>query len=133
VFSEWNQGELESFLVEITANIFTVSDPLGGSSGGALVGKILDKTGMKGTGKWTVQQAAELAVAAPTIATSLDGRYLSGLKDERVAAAGVLEEEGMPSGLLDKVSVDKKLLVDRVRQALYASKICSYAQGMNLI
>jgi 6-phosphogluconate dehydrogenase len=120
-------------LVEITADIFTVSDPLGGSSGGALVGKILDKTGMKGTGKWTVQQAAELAVAAPTIATSLDGRYLSGLKDERVAAAGVLEEEGMPSGLLDKVSVDKKLLVDRVRQALYASKICSYAQGMNLI
>jgi 6-phosphogluconate dehydrogenase len=133
VFAEWNQGELESFLVEITADIFTVSDPLGGSSGGALVDKILGKTGMKGTGKWTVQQAAELAVAAPTIAASLDGRYLSGLKDERVAAAGVLEGEGMSSGLLDKVSVDKKLLVDRVRQALYASKICSYAQGMNLI
>ncbi|KAG2561959.1 6-phosphogluconate dehydrogenase, decarboxylating 2, chloroplastic [Panicum virgatum] len=132
VFAEWNKGELESFLVEITADIFTVADPLDGS-GGALVDKILDKTGMKGTGKWTVQQAAELAVAAPTIAASLDGRYLSGLKDERVAAAGVLEEEGMPAGLLEKINVDKKVLVDRVRQALYASKICSYAQGMNLI
>ncbi|PVH34224.1 hypothetical protein PAHAL_8G175500 [Panicum hallii] len=132
VFAEWNKGELESFLVEITADIFTVADPLDGS-GGALVDKILDKTGMKGTGKWTVQQAAELAVAAPTIAASLDGRYLSGLKDERVTAAGVLEEEGMPAGLLEKINVDKKELVDRVRQALYASKICSYAQGMNLI
>uniref|UniRef100_A0A804NLI1 6-phosphogluconate dehydrogenase, decarboxylating n=1 Tax=Zea mays TaxID=4577 RepID=A0A804NLI1_MAIZE len=135
VFAEWNRGELESFLVQITADIFTVADPLdgSGSGGGALVDRILDKTGMKGTGKWTVQQAAELAVAAPTIAASLDGRYLSGLKDERVAAAGVLEEEGMPAGLLETVNVDKKVLVDRVRQALYASKICSYAQGMNLL
>ncbi|VAH09811.1 unnamed protein product [Triticum turgidum subsp. durum] len=133
VFAEWNKGELESFLVEITADIFTVADPLEGSTGGALVDKILDKTGMKGTGKWTVQQAAELAVAAPTIAASLDGRYLSGLKDERVAAASVLEEEGMPVGLLEKINVDKKVLVDRVRQALYSSKVCSYAQGMNLL
>uniref|UniRef100_A0A0E0MFH9 6-phosphogluconate dehydrogenase, decarboxylating n=1 Tax=Oryza punctata TaxID=4537 RepID=A0A0E0MFH9_ORYPU len=133
VFTEWNRGELESFLVEITADIFTVSDPLDGSGGSGLVDKILDKTGMKGTGKWTVQQAAELAIAAPTIAASLDGRYLSGLKDERVVAAGVLEAEGMPSGLLETINVDKKMLVDRVRQALYASKICSYAQGMNLL
>ncbi|VAH22022.1 unnamed protein product [Triticum turgidum subsp. durum] len=133
VFAEWNKGELESFLVEITADIFTVADPLEGSTSGALVDKILDKTGMKGTGKWTVQQAAELAVAAPTIAASLDGRYLSGLKDERVAAASVLEEEGMPVGLLEKINVDKKVLVDRVRQALYSSKVCSYAQGMNLL
>lgn len=71
VFSEWNKGELESFLVEITADIFAVKDDL---ADGYLVDKILDKTGMKGTGKWTVQQAAELSIAAPTIAGSLDSR-----------------------------------------------------------
>ena len=71
IFDEWNKGELESFLIEITADIFKVKDDLGE---GELVDKILDKTGMKGTGKWTVQQAAELSVAAPTIAASLDCR-----------------------------------------------------------
>lgn len=75
-FTEWNRGELESFLIEITADIFSVADDKGE---GELVDKVLDKTGMKGTGKWTVQQAAELSIAAPTIATSLDLRYLSGL------------------------------------------------------
>ncbi|KAE9451104.1 hypothetical protein C3L33_17003, partial [Rhododendron williamsianum] len=110
VFSEWNKGELLSFLIEITADIFKIKDDKGD---GYLVDKVLDKTGMKGTGKWTVQQAAELSIAAPTIASSLDSRFLSGLKEERVEAA--------------------KKLVDDVRQALYASKICSYAQGMNLI
>ena len=74
-FFEWNKGELESFLIEITADIFSVPDDKGE---GQLVDKVLDKTGMKGTGKWTVQQAAELSVAAPTIATSLDLRFLSG-------------------------------------------------------
>ncbi|KAK9142236.1 hypothetical protein Syun_011636 [Stephania yunnanensis] len=102
VFGEWNRGELESFLIEITADIFRVRDE---EEGGELVDKILDKTGMKGTGKWTVQQAAELSVAAPTIAASLDCRG----------------------------GIDRKRLVDDVRQALYASKICSYAQGMNLL
>ncbi|KAK9102490.1 hypothetical protein Sjap_019744 [Stephania japonica] len=87
VFGEWNRGELESFLIEITSDIFRVRDR---DEEGELVDKILDKTGMKGTGKWTVQQAAELSVAAPTIAASLDSRYLSGLKEERVAAAEVL-------------------------------------------
>ena len=72
IFEVWNRGELESFLIEITADIFKVKDELGE---GELVDKILDKTGMKGTGKWTVQQAAELSVAAPTIAASLDCRY----------------------------------------------------------
>lgn len=71
IFDEWNSSELESFLVEITADIFKVKDEL---ADGELVDKILDKTGMKGTGKWTVQQAAELSVAAPTIAASLDCR-----------------------------------------------------------
>lgn len=87
---------------------------------------------MKGTGKWTVQQSAELSVAAPTIASALDGRFLSGLKDERVKAAAFLEAQGVPAAAAP-ASVDKKQLVADVRAALYASKICSYAQGMNLI
>jgi 6-phosphogluconate dehydrogenase len=99
---------------------------------GALVDKIQDKTGMKGTGKWTVQQSAELSVAAPTIASALDGRFLSGLKDERVKAAAFLEAQGVPAAAAP-AGVDKKQLVADVRAALYASKICSYAQGMNLI
>ncbi|KAK9149167.1 hypothetical protein Scep_007924 [Stephania cephalantha] len=139
VFGEWNRGELESFLIEITADIFRVRDEEDEEEeGGELVDKILDKTGMKGTGKWTVQQAAELSVAAPTIAASLDCRYLSGLKEERVAAAEVLRGAGMESeedllGSLRRGGIDRKRLVDDVRQALYASKICSYAQGMNLL
>lgn len=126
IFDEWNRGELESFLVEITADIFKVKDPLGE---GELVDKVLDKTGMKGTGKWTVQQAAELSVPVPTIAASLDCRFLSGLKDEREAASNVYKDVG---GVVGN-GVDKKRLIDDVRQALYASKICSYAQGMNLL
>lgn len=128
-FTEWNQGELDSFLIEITADIFAVKDDKGE---GELVDKILDKTGMKGTGKWTVQQAAELSIAAPTIAASLDSRFLSGLKEERIAAAEIFKQYGV-GDILAKKNVDKKQLVDDVRKALYASKICSYAQGMNLI
>ena len=133
IFAEWNRGELESFLVEITADIFRVKDEFGD---GELVDKVLDKTGMKGTGKWTVQQAAELSIAAPTIAASLDGRYMSGLKEERESAAAALREAGLKEdeqlgGV--KKGIDKKRLIDDVRQALYASKICSYAQGMNLL
>eukprot|EP01018_Ginkgo_biloba_P020020 Gb_02926 [translate_table: standard] len=129
-FSEWNRGELESFLVEITADIFRVKDDYGD---GELVDKILDKTGMKGTGKWTVQQAAELSVAAPTIAASLDCRYLSGLKEEREAAAKIFREAGLTDVLAGGDVVNKKQLIEDVRKALYASKICSYAQGMNLL
>lgn len=128
-FAEWNRGELESFLIEITADIFSVKDDL---ADGELVDKILDKTGMKGTGKWTVQQAAELSIAAPTIAASLDSRFLSGLKEEREVAANIFKEHGL-SDVLGSKNVDKKQLVDDVRKALYASKICSYAQGMNLL
>ncbi|EFJ20653.1 hypothetical protein SELMODRAFT_168478 [Selaginella moellendorffii] len=128
-FAQWNKGELESFLIEITSHIFSVKDDKGD---GELVDKVLDKTGMKGTGKWTVQQAAELSVAAPTIEASLDSRFLSGLKEERVAAAKNFKELGV-SDILAPSNVDKKELIDGVRKALYASKICSYAQGMNLI
>eukprot|EP00899_Mesostigma_viride_P010370 jgi/Mesvir1/19334/Mv10392-RA.1 len=126
VFSDWNKGELESFLIEITAKIFAKQDDRGT---GSLVDKILDKTGQKGTGKWTVQQAAEVSVAAPTIASSLDGRYLSGLKEERVAASQVYAGLKLPP----MAPADKKALIKAVREGLYASKICSYAQGMNLI
>ena len=90
---------------------------------------------MKGTRKWTVQQAAGLPIAAPTIVASLDCRYLSGLKEERENTATVLKEAGL-SDELERTSVsgvDKKRLIDDVRRALYASKICSYAQGMNLM
>ncbi|CAH9114970.1 unnamed protein product [Cuscuta europaea] len=130
VFSEWNKGELLSFLIEITADIFGIKDD---KADGYLVDKVLDKTGMKGTGKWTVQQAAELSVATPTIASSLDSRFLSGLKEERVKAAKIFKSGGIGDVIADQVVVDKKQLIDDVRMALYASKICSYAQGMNLI
>lgn len=131
VFTEWNKGELLSFLIEITADIFGIKDDKGD---GHLVDKVLDKTGMKGTGKWTVQQAADLSVAAPTIEASLDARFLSGLKDERVEASKVFKSGGLDDILAEaEQTVDKAKLIDDVRKALYASKICSYAQGMNLI
>ncbi|CAI5507215.1 unnamed protein product [Closterium sp. Naga37s-1] len=134
VFTSWNKNELESFLVEITADIFAVKDDRAAPGETKfLVDAILDKTGMKGTGKWTVQQAAELSIAAPTIAASLDSRYISGLKDERVAASAVFAAAGLSDGAGAVSGVDKAQLVDDVRKALYASKVCSYAQGMNLI
>jgi 6-phosphogluconate dehydrogenase len=134
-FTEWNQAELDSFLIEISALILAKQDDQK-TNGGALVDKILDKTGMKGTGKWTVQQAAELSVAIPTVASSLDARFLSGLKDERVAAEKVYVAAGLAPADATKPALsaeEKQALVDDVRAALYASKICSYAQGMNLI
>ena len=132
-FLSWNEGDLSSFLVEITAAILVKPDDQQGKDG-FVVDKILDKTGMKGTGKWTVQQAAELSVACPTIATALDGRCISGLKSEREAASKFLEAQGVPAaGAPPGLAVDKAALVADVRAALYASKICSYAQGMNLI
>ncbi|KAG6396156.1 hypothetical protein SASPL_142298 [Salvia splendens] len=126
VFTEWNKGELQSFLIEITADIFGIKDD---KADGYLVDKVLDKTGMKGTGKWTVQQAAELSIAAPTIEASLDSRFMSGLKEERTEAAKVFNF----GEIISPEKVDKEKLIHDVRQALYASKICSYAQGMNLI
>ena len=130
VFSEWNQTELKSFLIEITSIILTVKDE--GSNDEYILDKIVDKTGSKGTGKWTVQQAADLATAAPTITASLDGRYMSALKYQRVKACGFYKDLDVKTPT--KVpGIDKGQLVDDVRKALYASKICSYAQGMNII
>ena len=126
VFAAYNTTELDSFLIEITAKIFAKKDP---ESGGYVVDTILDKTGSKGTGKWTIQEAAELAIPAPTISAALDARYLSALYDQRQAASSILkgpEVKAIPAG-------ERKQLVEDVRHALYAAKICSYTQGMNLI
>jgi len=125
-FGAWNRSELQSFLIEITSKIFTKKDDQG--TGKMLVELIVDATGMKGTGKWTVQQASELAAPIPTIASSVEARIVSAQRAERLAASKILS--GPKPG---PANVDKKQLIDDVRHALYASKICSYAQGMNLL
>jgi len=124
IFDTWNQGELSSFLIEITANIFTKID---NETGQPLVDLILDKAGQKGTGKWTSQNALDIGAAIPTITAAVDGRIISSIKEERAAAAKVL------SGPATKFNGDRQKLIDAVRAALYASKICSYAQGMALL
>src|SRR5438477_2726059 len=125
IFDQWNRGPLESFLIEITAHIFRVKDP---ESGAPLVEKVLDKAGQKGTGKWTAQVALDLTVPIPTIAAAIDARVLSSMKDERVAASKVLH------GPAEKPDIaDRKQFIADVHDALYVSKICSYAQGMALI
>jgi 6-phosphogluconate dehydrogenase len=125
-FTEWNKGELKSFLVEITSQIFTVKDD---DQKGYLVDQILDKSGMKGTGKWTVQESAENAVPCPTVGSALDARCMSGMIEQRRIAAGILKGPS-PQPISGS---EKHALIQEVRDALYASKICSYAQGMNLI
>ena len=125
-FQEWNAGELQSFLIEITADIFKTKDPDGA---GELLDKVLDQGAMKGTGKWTVQDAAEIDVAIPTIATSVEMRVLSSKKADRVAVSKVLKGP-TPAPVS---AADKKQLIADVRAALYASKACSYAQGMELL
>lgn len=125
IFHRWNQGELSSYLIEITAKILDRKDDITGQ--GHVVDYILDKTGMKGTGRWTVQEAAEQSVAAPTIAASLDARYLSARKDERVKASAILK------GPTKIPSVDKEQIIEDLEASLYAAKVCSYAQGMGLI
>ena len=124
IFSEWNQGDLSSFLIEVTSKVFKKVDS---EAGKPLVDLILDKAGQKGTGKWTSQNALDLGAAIPTITAAVDGRILSSQKDERVQAAKIL------SGPTAKYSGDKQKLIDAVRDALYASKVCSYAQGMHLL
>lgn len=125
LFAEWNKTELDSYLIEITSIILAKDDDQG--AGGKVVDHILDKTGSKGTGRWTVQEAAEQSVAAPTLAASLDARYISSRKEERVAAEKVL------SGPTEECCVDPKQIVADLKAALYCSKIASYAQGLSLI
>jgi 6-phosphogluconate dehydrogenase len=123
-FAAFNKGPLESFLIEITAKIFTVKDPQGK---GALVDQVLDKAGQKGTGRWTAQVALDLGVPVPSIAAAIDARVLSSMRDERLHANGVL------AGPKSTSNLDKKELIACVHDALYAAKICAYAQGMALI
>lgn len=125
LFADWNKTELDSYLIEITSIILAKDDDQG--AGGQVVDHILDKTGSKGTGRWTVQEAAEQSVAAPTLAAALDARYLSARKEERVAAEKIL------SGPSEQCLVDSKQIVEDLKSALYCSKIASYAQGLALI
>lgn len=121
VFSEWNKGELDSYLIEITGDIFTKKDP---ETGKPLVDVILDTAGQKGTGKWTSQSALDLGVPLSIITESVFTRFLSAMKEERVKASKILR------GPAKQAYVgDKKDLIELIRKTLYLSKICSYAQG----
>jgi len=121
VFQEWNKGELDSYLIEITADIFRKKDE---ETGQPLVDVILDKAGQKGTGKWTSQNALDLGVPLPIITESVFARYISALKDERIVASQKLT--GPATTPFDG---DRNALIEQVRKALFLSKICSYAQG----
>ena len=125
VFTEWNKGELDSYLIEITSKIFRKIDP---DTGKPLVEVILDKAGQKGTGLWTLQSAIAQSVVISTINAAVEARVISSRKDERVASSKIL-----PQPKSKTYQGDKKELVEAVRQALYASKIVSYAQGMELL
>ncbi|MDK8192302.1 NADP-dependent phosphogluconate dehydrogenase [Paenibacillus sp. UMB7766-LJ446] len=121
IFTEWNQGELDSYLIEITADIFSKYDP---ETGKPMVDVILDAAGQKGTGKWTSQSALDLGVPLSMITESVFSRFLSAMKDERVAASKILNGPAV-----EAFSGDKKAFIENVRKALFASKIVSYAQG----
>jgi 6-phosphogluconate dehydrogenase len=121
VFDEWNRGILNSYLIEITRDIFTVTDK---ETGQPLVELILDTAGQKGTGKWSSQHALDLGVPTTLIAEAVFARCLSAVKVERVRASEVLRGPAPESFTGDKVQ-----FIDQIRDALYASKICSYAQG----
>lgn len=125
VFAQWNQGELNSYLIEITADILSKTDE---ETGEPLLDRILDAAGQKGTGKWTSEAALDVGSPAATIAEAVFARALSALKDERVAASQVLTGPE-PLGS----SLDRSIFVEQVRQALYASKIAAYAQGFQLL
>ncbi len=125
VFAEWNRGELGSYLIQITADILRQPDPINRRR--YLVDAVLDTAGQKGTGKWTSVNALDMGIPANAIAEAVFARFLSALKDERVAAARRLR------GPRRAFRGSRRALVDRVRQALYCSKICAYAQGFQLM
>lgn len=124
IFSEWNKSELSSYLIEITAKIFKKIDE---DTGRPLVDVILDKAGQKGTGRWMGENALELGISIPTIIAAVNGRIISSQKEERVHASSVL------TGPTKKYEGGSQKLIDATRDALYVSKICSYAQGMSLL
>jgi 6-phosphogluconate dehydrogenase len=125
IFASWNEGLLESYLIDITAQVLSVNDP---QTGKPLVDMVLDKAGQKGTGKWTAQVALDLAVPIPTIAAAIDARVLSSMKEQRVHAA---KQYGRTK--VNTYPGEAKGFIAAVKMALYAAKICSYAQGMDLI
>ncbi|HEX6963508.1 MAG TPA: decarboxylating NADP(+)-dependent phosphogluconate dehydrogenase [Lacipirellula sp.] len=120
VFAEWNRGELDSYLIEITRDIFSVKDPEGD---GYLVDKILDTAGAKGTGKWMSQHALDLGVPSTLVTEAVFARSLSALKEPRVRASRILK------GPAARYTGNRQAFIEQIRHALYASKICSYAQG----
>jgi 6-phosphogluconate dehydrogenase len=124
IFGEWNRGKLDSFLIEITADILQQKDP---ETGAPFVDIVLDTAGQKGTGKWTSVNALDMGVPAPTIAEAVFARCLSAVKEERVAASTQLP------GPATTWTGDRAELVQAVHDALYCSKICSYAQGFQLM
>jgi 6-phosphogluconate dehydrogenase len=121
-FTDWNQGFLESFLIEITSRILRATDP---ETKRPMVDVILDKAGQKGTGRWTSEMALRYGVPAPTMHAAVEARCLSAMKDQRIAASKTLRG---PSPQKAGTS-----FIDAVRDALYCSKICSYAQGLDLL
>ncbi|WP_411739403.1 decarboxylating NADP(+)-dependent phosphogluconate dehydrogenase [Peribacillus sp. S4] len=121
IFETWNQGELKSYLIEITAEILRKKDEV---TGLPLIDVILDKAGQKGTGKWTSMQAIDNGIPASIITESLFARYISALKEERVHAENILTG---PENVQQKL--DKNEWIDYIRQALYMGKVCAYAQG----
>lgn len=123
-FDEWNRGDLDSYLIEITADIFKKKDE---ETGKPLVELILDEAQQKGTGKWTSQSALDLGVPAPTIAEAVFARFISAIKSERAEASKILSGPGK------KFEGDRDAFVESIRKALYASKVCSYAQGFALM
>lgn len=124
VFEEWNQGELSSFLIEITGDILQQKDP---TTDGFLVDNILDAAGQKGTGQWTAANALELGSPANAIAAAVFARALSTLKEERVEASKILK------GPAIQQESDRKRIIEAIKNALYCSKICAYAQGFQLM
>ena len=123
VFTKWNEGELNSYLIEITRDILSYAD----TDGTALVDKILDTAGQKGTGKWTINASLDMGIPVTIIGEAVYSRCVSALKNERVAAARKLK------GPRPAISGDRQKFVDDIRKALYASKIVSYAQGFMLM
>jgi len=124
LFAEWNQGELQSYLIEITANILRYPDK---ESGSPLVNYILDEAAQKGTGKWTSQNALDVGAPIPTINAAVESRILSSLKAQRVKASQVI------NGPKIEFKSDRQRMIEAAREALYASKITSYSQGMGLL
>src|SRR5436305_7086330 len=124
IFSEWNEGILGSFLIEITADILKQKDP---ATKKPFVDVVLDTAGQKGTGKWTSINALDMGTPAPTVAEAVFARCLSAIKEERVAASRLLTG---PSLTYDG---DKKKFIEAIHDALYCSKICAYAQGFQLM